>query len=206
MKFAIKNFYRNNIVNLTVKSIKYFVPDADIYCLNLYHDACGYGHLELLDIPEENVLYKKTKYHGLGPAYGSKINNLFFSEGYNHIYEAFQDFDDKLLMLAEDHFFTTGETLKELIDKDFDVAYCGWDANTTMNGSLCCIVPSLVSHIFPVPERRDIVETTFKTDIVDKAKNPHLLSTRDGENYKGDGKYSNDYEEIKKYLARASIV
>jgi hypothetical protein len=202
--FAIKNFFRNDFVNLTAKSIRHFVPNAKIACLNLYKkDMNEYKNQSFLEV--DQIFYKKSKYDGKSSSgQGHVDNSLFFSEGYNYIYENYKHLNCKILMLAEDHFFTNGQTLKEFIEKDFDIACAKWGDG--VNGSILGLNLNK-NIIFPIPERSPGgVERIFKEDIVDKAKNLYYFSTRDTLDYKGDGFYTNDLEPIRLSLLENKII
>ncbi len=205
--FVIKNFFRNDLVNLTAKSVRHFVPEAHIACLNLFKKSINeYRDQEFLNVNE--VFYKQSKYDSKGVGgQGNAQNSLFFSEGYNFIYEKYKDFDGKILMMAEDHFFTSGKTIEEFINKDFDIAYAKWGDG--VNGSILGLDnrrPKIKS-IFPLPERvAGGVEGVFKEDILDKAAQPHRFSTRDDSDYKGDGLYTNNAQEVRKALTNHNIL
>jgi hypothetical protein len=202
--FVIKNFFRNDFVNLTAQSIKHFIPNAKVSCLNLYKDKIeDYKNQPFLNVDE--IFYRKTKYDSKGRGgVANPDNSLFFAEGYNYIYEQYKFFDGKILMLAEDHFFTNGQTLNEFIHNDFDIAYAKWGDGA--NGSILGL--NLTKNIvFPIPERTiGGVEGVFQEDIVNKSKNSYCFSTRDGSDYKNDGFYSNDINEIKNSLIQHKIL
>jgi len=201
---VFKNFFRNRCVNLTTQSIKHFIPNAKFFCLCLYkHDKSEYDNQEPLNM---QCFYRQTKYHGFGPGAANPKNNCFFSEGYNFIFEEFQSYEEKVLMLAEDHFFTTGQTLKEVIDGNYDFAYADW--NGGINGSILCIVPTKTKHCFPLSETADRnVEVVLKDSFLAKIPKKMLLSTRGPEtNYHGDGIYTNSDVEIEQELKKAGIL
>lgn len=214
MKVVIKNFFRNSIANLTIRSVRHFMPDAEFYSLNLYKKAANeYDSQPTLDVKAENIILHPSKYVDLGPSVGNKWNNLFFSEPYNLIYQHFKNSDEKILMIAEDHFFTNGLTLKELQEKDFDVAYAQWNGYSAgvlhthgVNGSILCVNPKRVAAMFPISEEKTSVEHVLRAaiDKIEKSRQ-HALSTRYGADYKGDGFYSNTEEEISEALKKVGI-
>lgn len=203
---CFKNFFRNRHVNLTAKSIRHFVPNAKLFCLCLYkHDKSEYDSQEPLNM---QCFYRQTKYHGFGPGAANPKNNCFFSEGYNFIYEYFKDFEDKILMLAEDHFFTTGATLNEVVEYDYDAAYGSWRGDTLVNGSILAIKPKKVSNFFPLDETdaRNIEDNLYKCFLAG-VKQKAQLSTRGPEiDYHGDGIYTNDADIIEEELRKAGII
>lgn len=208
MIIILKNFKRNEICNLTIKSIRHFLPDVQILVLCLYKNSFKeYEGLEKLDVPDECVFYRRSKYTDLGSSVANQYNNLFFSEGYNYIWEVFHDYNGKILLLAEDHFFSTGQTLKELVSLDFDLAYAPWGDG--VNGSLLCFNPYKISHAYPIPEERTTVEHIFMNWInLNLSKNNivHRISTRNTLDYCGDGFYTNTASEIKQELLRIGII
>lgn len=62
------------------------------------------------------------RHHGFSYSY-------FTIEYLNKIQSLLKDVDDKVLILDEDHFFTTGETIRFLLDTDYDLA-CGLYSET----------------------------------------------------------------------------
>lgn len=203
--FVIKNFFRNDFVNLTIKSIRHFIPDAKIACLNLYKNKIE-EYAEYSFINADEVFYKQTKYNsnGRGGA-GNPQNSLFFFEGYNFIYEKYKYSNNKILMLAEDHFFTNGQTLDEFIKNNFDIAYAKWGDGA--NGSIIGIDLNKNKDFFPILEIEEGgVEGLLKNQIINKSINPYCFTTRDSENYMNDGKYSNDIEEIRNILKNSKIL
>ncbi len=212
MKIILKNFLRNNICNLTIASILHFRPDANIYCLCQYKKSPDdYLSQEALNLPYFNIFYRRSQYTDLGASVANKYNNLFFTEGYNQIFDFFRtehkdDKNEPMLMLAEDHFFTSGATLTELEGTDCDLAFAGWGAGA--NGSILFLHPEKVKNIFPIPERWDTIEHTLYADVVKKIPKDrlHQLTTRNELDYKGDGVYSNNYDEIKSEMIRTGIL
>lgn len=205
MKIIIKNFFRNDVANLTIKSIRHFMPDVYIGIVNLYKNTfCDYNGFDRI-IGADSEFYYKTKYHSIGKSVGNTNNCLFFTETFNFMYEKYRDYDEKILVLAEDHFFTTGQTLKELNEVDFDVAYAKWADGA--NGSLLCFNPLKSHRMFPIPEQKCPVEHILIEAIrkVDKHR-IYPVSTRDGIDYKGDGIYANSVNEIKPILQQKGIL
>lgn len=210
MKVVIKNFLRNAAANLTIRSVKHFMSDAEIYAMSLYVKTPEeYRAQPALDVLKENQFFMPTKYFNLGPSVGNSVNNLFFSEPYNFIFKVFEHSNEKILMLAEDHFFTTGQTLKELAEQDFDVGYAKWDGSGDegANGSMLCIVPSKVGKMFPIPESRTTVEHVLLGAIKNvPIERRYSVSTRDAIDYKDDGFYTNSVMEIETALKLKGIV
>jgi hypothetical protein len=198
------------MVNLTARSIKHFLHDAEFNVLNLYKESVSEydGQPPLFT---GNVYSRQSKYTGMGSSVGNLANNLFFSEGYNIIADLYKGCDQKILMICEDHFFTTGATLRELRDTEFDLAVAPWDSygihrnieNRGVNGSLLCVRPTKVS--FPIPEKKEPVEGVMQGWFDEQKCKKHRLSTRDAIDYKGDGFYSNSAKEIEEALTKVGI-
>lgn len=209
MKIVIKNFFRNECTNLTIRSIRYFDSDVDFYVLNLCRRSPKeYDAQPQLDVPNENIFYRRTHIDVGGVGRANSNNGAIFAEGYNYIFEHFWGYAGKLLMLAEDHFFTTGKTLKEIQETDFSVAYGGWGRYDEWNGSLLCVMPHEVQDFFPISERLgETVERCLRDNFlqIDVARK-HKLSTRNELDYGGDGCYTNFPQVMKAKLWKAGIL
>ncbi len=219
---CFKNFRRSNFLPLTMASIKHFYPDTDFHAINL----CKEGPEEYSGFPEVNGLnqwYAKTMYvNDLSNIYDGKDtsgyanvdNTYYFLEGYNLIYEKFRNLESKLLILAEDHFFTNGATLKEIVENDFDLAYARWDSSSTAaNASIVCLRPSCCSSIFPLkePERKypgveDYLSHNLIAPAISLGLKIHVISTRKNTDYSNDGFYTNSSREIATALKEAGIL
>lgn len=221
MIIAFRNFFRNRMVNLTATSVRYFMPDVPIYCFSFYKNTeDDYKFAEPL-YPWIGQTLVKTKYVGtkssiqdsihadLTNGYGNHENGCYFTEGFNHIFNTFQNYDDKVLILAEDHFFTTGKTLKEIQENEFDVCYANADRHILeANASILAIVPTRVKHLFPLPERPHRVETLLMETLTSQisADKLHRLSTRNWIDYMGDGCYTNGSDIIAEEMKKAGIM
>ena len=95
----------------------------DIYCLNLYlENENEYDeYLELFEEFNVKVFSDKKEYNFESNAAGSMNNGLYFTEGINKMFKLSKG-REKVLMLDEDSFFTSGETIKFLLENDFDFA------------------------------------------------------------------------------------
>ena len=221
MIIAFRNFFRNRMVNLTATSVRYFHPTADIHCFSFYKNSeDDYKYTEPL-YPWIQQTYIKTKYVGtkssvqdsvhvdLTNGYGNHENGCYFNEGFNHIFNVFQNYNDKVLILAEDHFFTTGATLREIQEKDFDVCYANADQHILeANASILAIVPTRVKHLFPLPEKPQRVENLLMESLTSKIPGDrlHRLSTRNWIDYMGDGVYTNGSDIIARSLKEVGII
>lgn len=205
------------MVNLSAKSIKHFMPDAEIYCLSLYkHNPSEYDDQEPL-LPFIEEFREPTKFVNSNSVmdhedstktsgFQNADNVKYFVEGYNLILKKFKNFNKKILILAEDHFFTTGAVLNELYVNRFDLGYAPWDDNTDANASIICLRPSAVDHLFPMAEYGPPVERHLREQLVLRVPNRYMIKNRKHANYFGDGKYTNSSAEIERELIKAGIL
>ena len=195
-----------------MQSVRYFLPDAEFYCVSFYKESeAEYEREEPLDSSIKNT-YLKTKYIAKGgtkppdslkdedtSGWGDPGNGFIFSEGYNAIFNLFQDVDEKVLILAEDHFFTNGLVLNELTENEFDLALAPWGYG--FNASILCLRPSRLSHIFPITDHNGMVEYVVGRNFHQKAEAnlnvTYLIKSRNEIDYFGDGFYTNSSEQVK---------
>lgn len=232
MIIYIRNYFRNKTLNLTVKSIRHFMPDVEINCICFYDNFISeYDNFEKIT-GVNNILYKKTLYpnttklptessncEATSGSLGSR-NRVIFTEGYNVIFEEIREIDDKVLLLTEDHFFTTGITLNELTNKTFTLAYAPFGKERAPywpNASIICIMPKKIQHLFPlsylhIKDKNDnwshAIEGHLKKSLIDhiSSEKLHIISTRNHHDYKGDGLLTNNYVNIKKSLKEHNII
>lgn len=219
MIIFFRNFFRNKTLNLSIKSVRHFLPEADIRCVSFYElTEAEYSNQPPLEginkhyfcktqVPNTTTKTPETDSRQATSGQGHAKNGAIFREGYNFIYSKVEDYTGKVLMLAEDVFFTTGETLKELEAKDFNVAYAIWNSHSSANGSILCINPKEVAHLFPLAGSNEPgpVEHMLSTLLIEKASKVHIISTHKNVNYK-DGKYTNNLKEIEECLQKADII
>ena len=220
MIVVYKNFFRNRMVNLSKKSVQHFLPDAKFYAVSLFkHSTDEYASQEPLDADIVNC-YRQTKWvlnnnrpldttvDSESAGYAYLGNARLFCEGLNFVYEEFKHTNEKVLMLAEDHFFTTGETLRELTNNEFDWSYGTWTNSTDVNGSILCFRPQALSYLLPIEEGMGTVEPYLEEKItlqVDPSKR-HRLTTRHHLDYHGDGFYTNSSDAMTTALKDAGII
>lgn len=225
---AMKNFRRNRMVNLTALSVKHFLPNAQIHCFTLYEESMAeYADQEpILDFvqhhtgPTQFVSEKKVYDHideRLTSGYAHPENGAFFTEGYNIMHEHFKEQDEPLLMLAEDHFFTTGQTLRELLETEWDVAYAdgGSEDASKANGSILAVRPARVAHLFPMPSHLGLPTIEWvigghllrhiPADRLYRIKN-RKWSENGYPDYCNDGRYTNSSEVMRKDMEQAGIL
>ncbi len=221
---VFKNFKRNRMVNLTARSVLHFLPNAELHCLTMFNRSMDeYADQDPL-LPCINETTAKTKYvSGLDvhdcidstktSGYGSPLNGLFFTEGYNHIHEQFRDYDDKLLILAEDHFFTTGAVLRELLENEWDAAFAEWNGSppefrNRANGSILGIVPKRVAELFPLQERVGSIEGLLGETLLLRLplERVYQIKHRHTGDYCGDGLLTNSSVEMQAELSKAGII
>lgn len=207
------------MVNLSARSIRHFLPDAAIHCVSLYKENYNeYDNQEPL-LPFITSITARTKYVNSNTAavhdhidstktsgYAHPDNGLWFSEGYNIIFNIFKKYDEPILMLSEDHFFTTGEVLREITSNNYDIAYASGDRDTNANGSLLVINPQKVNHLFPIPEERIAIESLLEKYLILRVNNRYSIRHRKWIDYCGDGIYTNSSEDMLRELKKAGIV
>lgn len=222
MQIAFRNFFRNRTVNLTARSIRHFLPDVPMMCVSFYkHDPSEYDQQEdlLSYIKEYKVQTKYVSTNGKPTdhvdttqtsGWANPDNSKFFAEGYNEIWKILRGTPGKTLMLAEDHFFTTGVTLNELIENDFSLAYAPWDHPSELdaNGSILCMNLEHLDSLFPIPEHGHMIEWRVSESIVQKVRQDRIykIKNRRRIDYFGDGLYTNSSDEIEKELKKANII
>jgi hypothetical protein len=225
MIIAIKNYFRNKMVNLTAQSVTHFIPKCNVYCFSLYKNTEDEYATEEPLLPYITQLYCKTKYiNNTGKlqdhidetqtaGYAHPDNVKYFTEGFNIIQQYFfqKNINDKVLILAEDHFFTTGAVLNELTSHDFDLAYAAWDGADELdaNGGILCIKPVTLSELFPLSEEPgQIIEHRLSSCLIRKVspERRYKIKNRKQINYFGDGLYTNSSVKIKEELIKAGIL
>lgn len=220
---VIKNFQRNRMVNLTALSVRHFLPNAPIYCYTLYKQSMDeYANQEPLH-PFITEFTAQTKYVNklitiqdhVDPTktsgYGNPDNGVYFVEGFNLIFEKFSHLTSPLIILAEDHFFTTGETLADLLSSEWDVAYAdgGTEDHSRPNASILGLIPTKVAHLFPMAETRGVdVEWLLSGHLLNHIEPSRLYRMKHRKwhgsvpDYCGDGVYTNSsdvmYDEMRK--------
>ena len=211
MIICIKNYHKNRNSSLTARSVRHFLPTSKICLFNIYETI----NREQLDLEVFDEIFDfEAKYSGKvwGTGAGSPSNGLYFTEGINHVFNKFSDVDEKVLILDEDHFFTTGQTLRELENVDYDFAWAYWFAPEPhpldVSASVLSFRPKKVAHVFPLPERVQFIETLLRTELHEKLIDTckiHKITTRIHGDYKGDGQFTNDYQFIENKLREAGI-
>ena len=241
---VFKNFNRYEHLNLSIKTVKQFVSEKNIYCFDFYQNEYDDAKYNLIHLAKQNIIAKKSKYvfnksdKILNMSYDveknwltkkhyertsthyepfdhtfcnlndlpNSINTLFFSEGYNAVYDHFKDYNGKLLCMNEDQFFTTGKTIQDLKENDFDLAWANWNwpTNLSVNGSILCFNPSKCSSLFPLPEFPVFVDSCYYEFIVARQKRHQLklykMKYRNGEDYGNDGIRTNNYHVMLNYI------
>ena len=115
----------------------------------------------------------------------------------------------------EDHYFTNGETLKELNNNNWDFAYAQYGKQPSwINASILGFIPSKYSSVFPLPEctkvysdyyvERHLSDVLFKK--IDPSLKKYLIRNRKTSNYMGDGQYTNSSDVIEQHLKEAGII
>ena len=229
---VFRNFFRNKMVNLTAQSVKHFLPNAEFHCFTYYKQSIGeYGSQEPLHdwIQQYNI---QTKYHGRSDVHDSQNvhgtsgaghpdNGKFFAESFNDIHNYFKDYDGVVLCLCEDHFFTTGQTLREVVDENYglcigpvavDEASAVYkDQDKEANACIMAFRPKQVAKWFPMREGPEAIEVLFANVLIkplleEGQVKMHKLTTRRWTDYCGDGLYTNSSEVMLQELIKAKIL
>jgi len=219
-----KNYKRTDRVLLSIQSVKHLFPEIEIYCLMLYdNDKSEYAeYIDKFTKLDVKVFFDiKTYNFGTSGAEGSTHNGFYFTEGVNKMQKICveSNISDKVLMLDEDHFFTTGKTINYLLSSDFDLAVGWWPAPTSIkyksrpsfepNASIICINPISLNDSFPIEPAHEYVEILFGFELVQKSVNNGKkvveIPTRKYTNFDGDGIHTNNIEDIKRELTLANI-
>jgi hypothetical protein len=222
MIVVFRNFRRNKMVNLSATSVKHFMPDVPIFCFTFYKTSMDEYKEQPKLLPFIEEFTFKTKYVGKNDNHDDKDprktsgfanpdNGKYFTEGYNLIQSKFKNWDKKFVILAEDHFFTTGKVLKELDENDWHVAFAsGYNKDANANGSIIGINPAKVDHLFPINETaKGTVEAVLTNHLIKRIKkksNVYQIENRKWIDYCGDGKYTNSSEEIEEEMKKAGII
>jgi hypothetical protein len=235
--FIIKNFKRTKDCVLTIKSIRHFC-DNEINVLHLFNESIEEYKVssELLfneELMDMGVIqhFGKTKYNNITlqisvPGNPGPANGLYYSEALNYCSEIFKGQNKKVIILDENHFFTSGETIKFLLNNDYDFAYGTWgnpfhyfyykdenyydrDENLMPNCSLLGINFLNLRHLFPIQEQfmfcEPLINQEILTKITDKSR-IFKIPTRVLDNYCGDGFHTNDYDQMYDALQKSGIV
>lgn len=206
------------MVNLTAQTVKHFIPSATFHCVSFFKkNSSEYDHQEPLlnyisnEFIQTAYVNPENKPHDhidnkMTSGFENKDNVKYFTEGYNYFFRQFKDLDEKILILSEDHFFTSGKTLEEITTNEFDVAYGPWDLEDDANGAILCLNFAKVGHLFPLPETGPSIEQHLRLNLIQKASKPYKITTRKHINYHGDGVYTNSSETIKEEIQKAGIL
>lgn len=216
-----KNYKRDDRTLLSIKSVKYLFPELKIYCLILFDESPSeYDNFKSqLDTLGVSYFFSKKTYNFSPTSVMSPYNGYYFTEGVNKIHKFCieQKITDVVLSVDEDHFFTTGDTIKFLLDSDFDLAVGFWPSPHHVqnrppyecNASIVAFNPMNLIEIFPLPEREEYVEKLWGWELVEASKKLNkkviTIPTRHHTNYHGDGIHTNDMNEIKRELRKHNI-
>jgi hypothetical protein len=219
MKIFFKNYKRTDRTLLSIQSVRFLFPDIKICCLNLYDVSQDEYKNDIVNFNKWNVdLFFDKKKWNFGPGTYSSYNGYYFTEGINKI-QALTKNDEKVLIIDEDTFFTTGETIKFLLNNDFDLACSHWRSpepviydrrpKFELNGSIICINSKKLNELFPIIEQAEYIEILLGHELYEKCIDLEFkvieIATRHGQNFFGDGCWANDIEKIKEELTKANI-
>jgi hypothetical protein len=219
MKVFFKNYKRTDRTLLSIQSVRFLFPDIQICCLNLYDTSPDEYYYDIPNFKKWNVdLYFDKKKWNFGVGAYSTYNGYYFTEGINKI-QALTKEDEKVLIIDEDTFFTTGETIKFLLNNEFDLACSYWGCpdpviydrrpKLEINGSIVCINSKKLNNLFPIIEQAEYIEILLGHELYEKCIDLDFkvvdIPTRHGWNFFGDGCWTNDIDTIKAELEKANI-
>lgn len=225
MIVAFRNYFRNKMVNLTALSVRHFVPNAKFYCFTYFKNTEEeYKDQEPLHefIEQKLVQTKVVTNNSLvhdsedvtkSSGYQNSKSHLFFTEGYNDIFEMVKDVDQTVLCLCEDHFFTTGKVINELLTNSFDIAYGDTDqGDFTANACILAFNPSNVKKYFPLADKfvhGNTIEQLLRDRLIAPAMKDGLsiyrIENRKWVDYCGDGLYTNSSKVMEEEMTKAGI-
>ena len=208
MIFCIKNFYKNKNCSLVAKSIKHFC-NHKIYLFNIYFNDINHENLDKTLF--EEIIDKKGKYN-FESGSGSKVNGFYFTEGINLIVDYFKHLNDKVVILDEDHYFSNGNTIKELETNNYDLAWAHWPSPSNhpedVAGNIISLNPKNTTHLFPLPEKMEYIETILREELLYKMENKktYKIKNRNYVDYFNDGHFTNSAKEIEDSMIRVGII
>jgi hypothetical protein len=201
--------------------VRHLFPDIEIRCLLLYDsDVSEYdSYIDLFKKFNVTLYFDRKTYNFGSSAIGSPHNGYYFTEGINKIFNITRDMECKVLILDEDQFFTTGETIRALLNNEFDLACAFWFCPAPItyehspafgvNGAILAIRPAKFKNIFPLPEKYEYIETLLGHELYSPAVNEQMnifhIPTRWHVNHYGDGLHTNDINEIIHHLKNFNI-
>lgn len=223
MVVFFKNYNRTDRTLLSIQSVRYLFPNIDIRCLFLYDNSADeyiYNNstqIELLSRLDVKLFFDKKKWY-FGPGGFSSNNGYYFTEGINKI-QALTKEEEKVLIVDEDTFFTTGQTIQFLLDNDFDLACAYWGTyepviysrrpSLEINGSILCVNSKKLNDLFPIVEKGEYIEILLGHELyekcIDKGFKVVTIPTRNFQNFHGDGCWTNSIDVIRNELTLASI-
>lgn len=211
-----KNYRRLERTYLSIQSVRYLFPHIEIHCLIQYKNEINEineKHIKLLQDLNIVLHFEKKLYDFGANGCGSTVNGYYFTEYINKIQKLSNNYE-KVLILDEDNFFTTGETIHFLLNNEYDFAYGTWiepdGTKDSVNASIICINSKKLAELFPLPEQNEYIEPLLRRELLDKCVKLRYstltIPTRNYDNYGNDGLFTNDVEVIKHELKLKNIV
>lgn len=222
MIICYKNYKRTDHVALCIRSVRYFYPDIEINLVFQYDKDPSEYDDELYLVEKLNVIkhYMPKKYN-FGGGSGNSYNGFYFTEWINVAQRLFS-YAEKAIVMDENVYFTTGQTLKWLDENDFDLAWYHWFAplysdrywisfpKVMMAASLFGINFAKMKKFFPIPEVQEHIEIILGHSIHDKCEsiNGKILKIpfRNQDDHFGDGSHTNSYEHMYNHLKESGII
>jgi hypothetical protein len=208
MIVAYKNYKRTERALLCITSVRHFLPDVEIHCINLIDEVSSEydAYRPEFDRLGVKVHFAKNK-HKCGPGICSPCNGYYYTEYLNYFNIIFKD-KEKVVAMDEDVYFTTGETLRFLRDTNYDFAWATWWVG--VNAGILGINFKKMAPLFPLSEKKVYIEIILREELLDRATQMGMsivkIPTRHEANYFGDGTYTNDTEVIRSDLRRVGII
>lgn len=219
--FVYKNYKKSDEAFLSMRSLRHFLPYADLFCLCLYDESESeydslVGEMQSLNA---KPLFSKKSHRDKGDSLADEGYHVI--EYVNKIQSLFPN-RDRVVILDETNYFMTGETLRTLMDNPWDLCYGFTFANNlshqyiprlpkqTMSHKTIAINMAKFRHLFPLPEVPEdpkiilgyyLIETAreMKSKIIELRTRNHLY-------WEGDGTWTENIGEMRGNLMKAGII
>lgn len=219
--FVYKNYKRSEELMLSVRSLRHFLPGAEVHCI-LLHDESPEEYSKYAEAFESlGVLcHHFAKAHKDQPSDDGR-EGCHVAEWINHAYRIFPS-RSRVVLMEETNYFTSGETLSIIMDQDWDLVYGFTFAinhelkhvpkfpRSNMSKRMLAINFNLMRDSFPMPEVPDDARVLLGHYLYDRAYEMKArvisMRTRNHTNYEGDGTWTDNINEIKDHLAKSGIL
>lgn len=207
-----KDYKRTDRTILSIQTVRRLFPWIRICLLLQYKesvDEIEKSTLKLLYKMGVRLFLDKKKYDFGSSGANTTYNGYYFTEMINKIQKLSVDMElERVFILDEDNFFTSGETIRFLQRHDFNLAYGTWIApNKTISINASCIALNIpnTKDIFPLPEKEELIEYLLETHLLNVIRewdSPNIIQipTRNYTDYGNDGAFVNSKEEMLQYI------